>query len=68
MSLTISLSWPLLAAIVATAGAWIWPFAHPPEHGGMFPDLSPLFYGGVALIVTLTAWLVYFAARVVWGF
>ena len=64
MTFAVSLSVPFMAALLVTVAAWIWALSRPVERGGYFPDISPLFDAGAALIITLAAWLGYFAFRV----
>lgn len=67
MVFTVALGWWLLPAAV-TVGAWLWYFSRPPappsswDFGGKAVDA--LVHGGVALMLSLVAWLLYFAARV----
>ena len=66
MNIAITISWPLLAAIVATGAVIAWLYTRDVE-GDTF-GVAGLFYSAVAAIVVLIVWLAYFAARVVWGF
>ncbi len=65
--MTFTLSWPLIAAIVATVAVWIWTLRGAGEDGGPY-DLGPLLYGLSGVALTLAVYLAYFAARVAFGF
>lgn len=66
MHLSITLSWPFVAAIVATAGPLIWLWRQP-ESSGPY-DFSGLFTVPAAAFMIAVIWLAYFAARVAFGF
>lgn len=65
--MTIILGWWLLPTAVTTV-AWFWYFSRPAappvtwDFGGSVVDA--LVHGGVALMLTLLVWLLYFAALV----
>lgn len=48
---------PLFVTVIA----FLWAFSIKGEPGGYWPDPTPMFAAVGALIVSLTAWLIYFA-------
>lgn len=61
--MTLTLGWWIIPTLVTIlAGGW---FATRPYSGGLDP--TPILYAAVALIVTLFAWLAYFASLWILG-
>jgi len=56
--MTIVIGWWIIPTFI-TILAWGWAMSRRYEQGGYLPDMSVIFYGGAALIVTLFAWMVY---------
>lgn len=69
--MTLIIGWWALPLAV-TVAAWAYVILNPPKatgghYGNIGAAMESLLQFGVASIVTLVAWLVYFAARVAFG-
>jgi hypothetical protein len=65
---TVTLSWPLIVAVLCTLGVfgWLaWMHSEPPS--GPY-DMTGVFTFPVAAFFIAVVWMLYFAFRVWWGF
>lgn len=73
---SINLSYPLIAAVLATIAIWVYLHVKIKKilGGYGYKRIDPsdgviyIFFGGSGIILTLGVWLLYFISRVVFGY